>query len=120
MAGLRAGHNWIAESADVRVGLRLTDGTAGAGIGETLTASVGTPVTVEADVAGAPGCVVRFCTQLGRRYEQTVPSSGRARISWQTMPRHTDWVRVEVRRPEPTETTVDTMVALTNPIFIQS
>jgi hypothetical protein len=35
------------------------------------------------------------------------------------MPRHTDWVRVEVRRPEPTETTVDTMVALTNPIFIQ-
>jgi hypothetical protein len=35
------------------------------------------------------------------------------------MPRHTDWVRVEVRRPEPTETTVDTMVALTNPAFIQ-
>jgi hypothetical protein len=119
MAGLRAGHSWIAESADVRASLRITDGIASAGIGETLTASTGTPVTAEVDVTGAPGCVVRFCTQLGRRCEQTVPGSGRARFSWQSMPRHTDWVRVEVRRPEPTETTVDTMVALTNPIFIQ-
>ncbi|HEX4221938.1 MAG TPA: CehA/McbA family metallohydrolase [Pseudonocardiaceae bacterium] len=120
MAGLRAGHNWLAESADVRVSLRCTDGTASAGIGDTLTAaSSGTPVTVEVDVAGAPGCLVRFSTQLGRRYEQTVPAGGRTRISWQTMPRHTDWVRLEVRRPEPTETTVDTMVALTNPVFIR-
>jgi hypothetical protein len=120
MAGLRAGHNWLAESADVRVGLRVTDGTAGAGIGETLLASSsGTPVTAEVDVAGAPGCVVRLCTQLGPRHEQTVPASGRVRVSWQSMPRHTDWVRVEVRRPEPTQTTVDTMVALTNPVFIR-
>ena len=118
MAGLRAGHNWIAESADVRVSLRVADGMASAGIGETLTASPGRPVTVEVDVAGAPGCVIRFCTQLGSCYEQTVPSSGRARVSWQSMPRHTDWVRLEVRRPEPTETTMDTMVALTNPVFI--
>jgi hypothetical protein len=119
VAGLRAGHNWIAESADVRVSLRVTDGPASAGIGDTLAASTGTAVTAEVDVAGAPGCVVRFRTQLGCRYEQTVPASGRARISWQSMPRHTDWVRIEVRRPEPTETTVDTMVALTNPAFIQ-
>jgi hypothetical protein len=27
-------------------------------------------------------------------------------------------VRAEVRRPQPTETTRDTMVALTNPIFL--
>jgi hypothetical protein len=36
------------------------------------------------------------------------------------VPRYTDWVRVEVRRPVPTQTTPDTMVALTNPVFLSS
>ncbi|HEX3783389.1 MAG TPA: CehA/McbA family metallohydrolase [Pseudonocardiaceae bacterium] len=119
MAGLRAGHNWIAESSTVHVGLSATDGIHRVGIGDTLHAGAGTPIGVEVTVDGAPGTVVSLCTQLGSRYEQPVADSGSARLRWQALPRYTDWVRLELRRPAPTETTVDTMVALTNPIFIR-
>jgi hypothetical protein len=39
-------------------------------------------------------------------------------VTWQTTPQNSRYVRAELRRPVPTSTTADTMVALTNPIFL--
>ena len=39
-------------------------------------------------------------------------------VTWPTTPRNSRYVRAEVRRAVPTATTPDTMVALTNPIFL--
>jgi hypothetical protein len=39
-------------------------------------------------------------------------------VSWVTTPQNSRYVRAEVRRPVRTDTTADTMVALTNPIFL--
>ena len=39
-------------------------------------------------------------------------------VTWAATPRNARYVRAEVRRPQPTATTADTMVALTNPIFL--
>lgn len=77
-------------------------------------------MTVEVTVGGVPGTSVRFLDQLGPQYTETVPASGSATVGWTTLPRYTDWVRVEVRRPVATQTTPDTMVALTNPVFLRS
>lgn len=120
MAGLRAGHNWIAESSAVQLELSATDGRTTVGIGDRLRTGSGTPVTVAVTVGGVPGTSVRFLNQLGPQYAETVPASGVATVRWTTVPRYTDWIRVEVRRPVPTQTTPDTMVALTNPVFLSS
>jgi len=39
-------------------------------------------------------------------------------VSWTTTARNSRYLRAEVRRPVATATTGDTMVALTNPIFL--
>jgi hypothetical protein len=120
VAGFRAGRNWIAESAAVRLALTAGAGTSRAGIGERLRTGSGTPVTVEVTVAGVPGTVVTFLNQNGPQHGELVALPGETTVRWVTQPRYTKWVRVEVRRPVPTPTTKDTMVALTNPIFLES
>jgi hypothetical protein len=120
MKGLRAGHNWLAESSAVQLTMTATDGHRTVGIGDTLHTGSGTPVTVEVTVGGVPGTSIRFLTQLGPQFAATVPASGTATASWITVPRYSDWIRVEVRRPVATPTTSDTMVALTNPVFLTS
>ncbi|HWC79729.1 MAG TPA: CehA/McbA family metallohydrolase [Pseudonocardiaceae bacterium] len=118
MDGLRAGHNWLAESSAVDLTMNATDGVRTAGIGERLRTGAGTPVTVTVILGGVPGTQVRFIDQIGPQYTATVPASGAATVTWTALPRYTEWVRVEVRRAVPTATTVDTMVALTNPVFL--
>jgi len=128
MAGFRAGRNWIAESAAVRLDLSVAEGdlTEGAqpgrraGIGETLRTGSGTSVTVEVTLAGVPGTQVGVLNQNGPQFTATVPATGEATVRWVTQPRYTRWVRVEVRRPVPTASTPNTMVALTNPVFLAS
>jgi hypothetical protein len=39
-------------------------------------------------------------------------------VEWTTTARGSAYVRAEVRRPEATATTPDTMVALTNPVLL--
>lgn len=116
--GIKAGRNWLAESADVQLSFTATDGTAKAGIGEKLTTKAGTPITAEVTVSGVPGTTVRLLTQIGLRHSETVPASGTATVRWTTSTRYANWVRAEVRRPGSTTGTADTMVALTNPIFL--
>ena len=43
-----------------------------------------------------------------------------ANDEWTTQTRYSRWVRAEVRRPVATATTPDSMVALTNPVFLSS
>jgi hypothetical protein len=117
MAGFAKGRNWIAESAEVQ--LELTAGADGrkAGIGERLKAERGTPITIEVKAGGAPDTHVRILDQNGPQWGGYVPAEG-ATITWKTQTRYSKWVRVEIRRSTPTDTTVDTMVALTNPVFL--
>jgi hypothetical protein len=56
-------------------------------------------------------------TDQGQRTATLLPPSGPGTLTWQTTPRNSAYVRAEVRRLQPTPTTADTMVALTNPIF---
>ncbi|GIF67476.1 phosphoesterase [Asanoa ishikariensis] len=128
VAGVRAGHLWIAESAAVDLdftasaaGLATAAGLASAdsadsaadgrsaGIGERLDVAEDTAITVMLTVRGVPGGVVRIVTDQGRRLVTPVPATGV--VSWTTTPRASRYVRAEVRRG-------DTMVALTNPIFL--
>lgn len=118
LAGFRAGHNWIAESSAVQLTFTATDGHDTAGIGDHLRVDTGDEVTFEVTTGGVPGTTVRMLDQNGPQWQQPVDASGAATVRWTTQSRYTNWVRVEVRRPTPTATTPDTMVALTNPIFL--
>jgi hypothetical protein len=115
MAGFAKGHNWIAESSAVELRFTATDGTRTAGIGERLETTE--PVTFEVTVRGAPDTHIRILDQTGPQWGGYVHQEG-GTATWTTRSRYSRWVRVEVRRSEPTQTTVDTMVALTNPIFL--
>jgi hypothetical protein len=120
MDGFKAGQNWIAESAQVQVMFGATDGMRLAGMGETLTTRTGTPVTIELTVSGAPGTSARLLDQSGPQWIQPVDATGSATVRWTTQTRYSRWVRAEVRRPVATATTPDSMVALTNPVFLSS
>jgi hypothetical protein len=69
-------------------------------------------------VAGAPGCAARLVTDQGQRLLAPLPGADPVTVSWRSTARSSRYVRAEVRRPRPTATTSDTMVALTNPIFL--
>lgn len=120
MEGFKAGRNWIAESEQVQVTFGATDGVRLAGMGEALTTGTGTPVTIELTISGAPGTSVRLLDQSGPQWIQPVDATGSATVRWTTQTRYSRWVRAEVRRPVPTATTPDSMVALTNPVFLSS
>ena len=106
IAGLRAGHNWIAESDAVR--LSFTAG--GAEAGDHLAAG-GEPVAVELSVAGVPSGVVTFHTEQGAAWSETLPAGGVGVVSWEIA---AEFVRAEVRRPD------GRMAALTNPVVLRS
>ncbi len=118
LAGVKAGRVWLAESSAVNLTFAATGGGRSAGIGERLAVADGTPVTVTLTVDGTPGTGVRLITDQGVRFTAALPASGPGTVTWTTTPRNARYVRAEVRRPVPTATTLDTMVALTNPIFL--
>lgn len=120
MEAFKAGRNWIAESAAVHLHFAVADDTGQAGIGERLVSDTGTPITVEVTVSGAPGTAVRLLNQNGPQWIEAVDASGTKTVRWTTQTRYSQWVRAEVRRPLPTATTSDSVVALTNPIFLSA
>ncbi len=115
LAGLRAGRSWLAESAHVQLRMTARSGGRTAGIGEYLRTGARTEILLE--VEGAPNCQIQLLTPEGLAYTADIPGSGAATVRWE-VPAGTAWVRAEIRRPVPTQTTPDTMVALTNPIFL--
>jgi TAT (twin-arginine translocation) pathway signal sequence len=118
LAAVRAGRAWLAESSAVDLAMSAAAEGRSAGIGERLPVGDAVPITVTLTVTGAPGTTVRLISDQGQRLTSAVPPTGVGAVSWTTTARNSRYIRAEVRRPVATATTGDTMVALTNPIFL--
>ena len=111
LAGIRAGHSWIAGSAAVSLSLHVLAGDRSAGIGEQLSTE-GEPVVVRAMVSGVPSGTVSFHTDRGTVHQAPLPGDGPGSIEWRTTAEEAAFVRVEIRRPG------QDMAALTNPVIL--
>lgn len=115
LAGVRAGHAYIAESAAVSLELTASARNRTATIGERLTARPADPVEVSLAVTGAPDTTAFLFTDEGQVFEQAVPQDGR--ITWTTRPQVSAYVRAEIRRAPAVPGLPGQMVAFTNPVF---
>ncbi|BFU45200.1 CehA/McbA family metallohydrolase [Krasilnikovia sp. MM14-A1004] len=117
LAAVRAGRSYLAESADVTLDLTAVAGGRMAGPGQDL--DVGADdVEVTAVVRGAPGTTVTLHARHGQVAVGFVGDSGTGAATWRANAR-AGFVRAEVRRPQPGSTTLTTMVALSNPVWLQ-
>jgi hypothetical protein len=120
-AGIRAGHTWIAENADVQLSFSAT-GPRGqhAGIGERLRLPSDADVTVRLEVSGVPAtCVVRLLTDEGQVVAEALPASGV--VEWVTTTSLAAYVRAEVRHPAAdggASGLPGPAAAITNPIWL--
>jgi hypothetical protein len=114
--GLRRGHCYIAESGAVSLVLNASRGDGrSAGPGETLTLRPGAAVTVTARVSGAPDASVALLTDAGCVGRAKTDASGDGQLTWTASGGQARFARVEVRR----RTTFPSMVALSNPVWLQ-
>ncbi|MCA1221898.1 CehA/McbA family metallohydrolase [Streptomyces sp. 8L] len=124
LAGLRAGHSYVAESSAVSLAFTASGGRGRqAGIGDRLTGvRPGDDVTVRLEVTGAPGCTVRFVTDQGTLFTAPSPigASGSATVEWTTTPQYASYVRAEVRHPATAQDggLPGAVAAFTNPVFL--
>ncbi|MFE1957334.1 CehA/McbA family metallohydrolase [Streptomyces sp. NPDC059479] len=119
LAGIRAGHSYVAESSKISLTFGATGGRGRhAGMGDRLHVPSDTPVTVRLDVTGAPGCTTHFITDQGTLHTTTLPPSGTATVNWQTTPAYATYVRAEVRHTPTTPGLPGPLAAFTNPIFL--
>ena len=113
LAGIAAGHSYLADDAAVTVTLSATGPGGTAGIGERLPVAPDEPVTVRLDVSGVAGGTVRLVTDRGLVH--TAPADGP--VEWRTTASYTSYVRAEVRHGDGAGP-YGSMAALTNPIFL--
>ena len=116
--GLRRGRCYVAESSAVSLVLSASrdDGASTAGPGETLTVPPGADVTVTAEVSGAPDTSIALLSDGGCVGRTKTDSSGSGRLTWTTSGGQARFARIEVRR----RATFPSMVALSNPVWLQS
>jgi len=116
--GLRRGRCYVAESSLVALVFSASrdDGTATAGPGETLTVRPGAAVTVTARVSGAPDASVALVTDGGCVGRAKTDASGDGELTWISFGGQGRFARVEVRR----RARIPSMVALSNPVWLQS
>jgi hypothetical protein len=114
--GLRRGRSYVAESNAVSLVLKASryDGAV-AGPGETLTVRPDTPLTIAAEVAGAPQSSLAIITDSGCVGRVKTDDGGAARLRWDCMAGEARFARVEVRR----RARIPSMVALSNPVWLQ-
>ncbi|MEU6253188.1 CehA/McbA family metallohydrolase [Streptomyces sp. NPDC047043] len=121
LAGIRAGRSYVAESKNVSLSFTATaEGGELAGVGERLAVEdAQTPVTVRAEVTGAPRCVVRFVTDQGVLFTgEPLPVAGAGTVEWRTTASYAAYVRAEVRHETAMGPLPGVMAAFTNPIFL--
>jgi hypothetical protein len=111
LAGIRAGHSWIAGSTAIDLSLHARAGERSAGIGDQLD-TFGKPAVIQSVVSGVPSGTVSFHTDRGTVHRETLPGDGPGTIEWRTSAEESAFVRVEVRQPE------QQMAALTNPVIL--
>ncbi|MCD7441456.1 CehA/McbA family metallohydrolase [Streptomyces lincolnensis] len=118
--GIRAGRSYVAESKNVSVSFTATAGPGQhADIGGRLEVAPDTPVTVRAEVTGAPRCVVRFVTDQGVLFTSPpLPVSGAGVVEWRTTPSYAAYVRAELRHDTAAGPLPGALAAFTNPIFL--
>jgi hypothetical protein len=121
LAGLRAGHSYVAESAKVSLSFGVSGGKGQhAGIGDRLRGTKSDEqVTVRLEVTGAPGCTAQFVTDEGTLFvSPALPESGAGTAEWTTTPSYASYVRAEVRHPATVPGLPGSLAAFTNPIFL--
>lgn len=111
LAGIAAGHSWIAESAAVRLTFTACAGDRTVGIGEQLD-TCGAPVVARVRVTGVPDGTMSFHTDRGVVHRDVLPRAGAGRVEWSTSASESMFIRVEVRHP------TGHMAAMTNPIIL--
>ncbi|MGH3355905.1 MAG: CehA/McbA family metallohydrolase, partial [Nocardioidaceae bacterium] len=102
---LGAGRSYLAESLRVAVGFTVSDGVDTVGCGETLHTDPTGVVQANLEVHGAPGCIAQVLGPAGPIAAGKVDPTGRATVSGTAPAATTPFLRVEVRRPAPTDTT---------------
>jgi hypothetical protein len=122
------GRAWLAESSGVHLALRLTGSSGTATCGETVTAAPGDTVRVRLRVRGVPGCFATVIGPAGPVATGYADHAGVIEVEQLLPAGAASFVRAEVRRPAsstedvPTDPTTDsagtTMVAMTNPVFV--
>ncbi|GEC10661.1 phosphoesterase [Streptomyces spinoverrucosus] len=115
--GVRRGNSYLAETADVSLDFIAAANGRQAGPGDQLPVSLFSSVEVSARVSGAPGTTVTVHTAWGRMATTTIGSTGTGEVHWKGWGKASGFARVEVRRQQPTSTTLDQMVAISNPIW---
>jgi hypothetical protein len=117
LAAVRAGHSYLAESAQVSLDLTASAGGQQAGPGQSLRAG-GSLVQVSATVRGTPGSTITLHTRSGLVATGLVFGSGTGTLTWRTRGARAGFVRAEVQRLQPGSTTLTTMAALSNPVWL--
>ncbi|MFJ7154280.1 CehA/McbA family metallohydrolase [Streptomyces sp. NPDC101118] len=117
---LRRGRSYAVESAAVTVDLTARGGGAVAGPGEELPLSLFDAVDVTVDVSGAPDSIVTLYTEWGIMAATWIGAGGRGQLRWRGWGKACLFARAEVRRPRPASTTLDQLVAVTNPVWFHS
>ncbi|MFD7629925.1 CehA/McbA family metallohydrolase [Streptomyces sp. NPDC059851] len=117
---LRRGRSYAAEHAGVTVHFTAGARGATAGPGEELPLSFFETVDVTVDVSGAPDAVITLHTEWGIMAATKTGSSGTGRLHWRGWGKASLFARAEVRRLKPASTTLDQLVAVTNPIWFYS
>jgi hypothetical protein len=111
LAGIAAGHSWVAGSGGVDLSLTVSAGGRRAGIGDRLD-TAGATVTVRVEVRGVPSGMVGIHTDRGTAYHAPLSADGAGSGRWQTTAPESAFVRVEVRHPD------GQLAALTNPVVL--
>ncbi|WP_458207865.1 CehA/McbA family metallohydrolase [Haladaptatus sp. NG-SE-30] len=113
LSGLSSGNSYLAASDEVTIDMIATSNGDDAIPGEQLERPPGAPIDVELRISGVPEAKITFHTQDGTVKRASVTNSS-ARLTYETSPEASAFVRVEIRQPE------GEMIALTNPIFVES
>ncbi|MFD0007894.1 CehA/McbA family metallohydrolase [Streptomyces sp. NPDC127178] len=117
LGAVRRGAAYLAESANVVVDLSAVADGRRAGLGEELPVSAFESVRVTARINGAPGTTATMHTAWGVMASTKIGGDGSATLEWTGWGKASRFARVEVRRLQPGSTTLDQMVALTNPVW---
>ncbi len=117
LTSLRQGRSYAAESASVTVDFTASGAGRTAGPGEELPLGFFDAVDVTASVSGAPDTVVTLYTEWGIMASTAIGAGGTGQLRWRGWGKASLFARAEVRRLQPGSSTLDQMVALTNPVW---
>ncbi len=111
LAGIRAGHSWIAASHSIDLSFTVSNGHRSVAMGEWLKTG-DEPAVVRVDVRGVPGGAVSLHTERGKVFGESLPDTGSGTVEWHITAEESAFVRCEVRYVN------GKMAALSNPVIL--